>query len=74
MTTPLGFDALKGIVQRRIDPWPDHRTQGPNTRDSVQDAAVGALGVFFTPSPSCLESQRHRQQARDTRMLGPCVA
>ena len=64
MTTPLGFDALKGIVPRRIDPWPDHRTQGPNTRDSVQDAALGAWGVLFTPSPSCLESQRHRQQAK----------
>jgi hypothetical protein len=64
MTTPLGFDDLKDIVHRRIDLLPDHRTQGPNTRDSVQDAALGAFGIFFTPSPSFLDDQRHLQQTK----------
>ncbi len=64
MTNPLGFDALKGILQRRIDQLPDHRKKGPNTRYSVQDAALGAFGVFFTQSPSFLEYQRHLQQAK----------
>src|SRR5437660_6363951 len=64
MTNPLGFDALKGILQGRIDQLPDHRKAGPNTRYRVQDAALGAFGVFFTQSPSFLEYQRHLQQTK----------
>ena len=64
MTNPFGFDALKAIVQRRVTQLPDHRTTGPHTRYSIQDAAVGAFGIFFTQSPSFLEYQRHLQQAK----------
>ena len=62
MTTPLGFDNLKDILHRRIDALPDHRKPGPNTRYRIQDAALGAFGIFFTQSPSFLDSQRHLQQ------------
>ena len=34
------------------------RHQGPNTRYTIQDAALGAFGIFFTQSPSFLEYQR----------------
>jgi hypothetical protein len=64
MATPLGFDALKSILHRRIDALPDHRKAGPNTRYRIQDAALGALGIFFTQSPSFLEYQRHLQQTK----------
>ena len=64
MTIPLGFDALKGILHRRIDALPDHRKPGPNTRYRVQDAALGAFGIFFTQSPSFLDYQRHLQQTK----------
>jgi hypothetical protein len=58
MTHPLDFDSLKGILHRRTAPLPDHRQEGPNTRYAVQDAALGAFGLFFTHSPSFLAYQR----------------
>ena len=61
MTTPLGFDALQGILHRRIAHLPDHRKKGPNTRYAIHDAALGAFGIFFTQSPSFLEYQRRLQ-------------
>jgi hypothetical protein len=64
MTNALGFDALKGILPRRIKHLPDHRKPGPHTRYTIQDAALGAFGVFYTQSPSFLEYQRHLQQAK----------
>ena len=64
MTPPLGFDALKGILHRRIAHLPDHRKQGPNTRYAIQDAALGAFGIFFTQSASFLEYQRRLQQTK----------
>jgi hypothetical protein len=64
MTHPLGFDALKGILRRRIAQLPDHRHKGPNTRYAIQDAALGAFGLFFTQSPSFLEYQRRLQHTQ----------
>jgi len=64
MTNPLDFDALKGILHRRITPLPDHRHKGPNTRYAIQDAAFGAFGIFFTQSPSFLEDQRRLQHSK----------
>ena len=64
MTAPLGFDDLKGILHRRIAQLPDHRKDGPNTRYHIQDAAIGAFGIFFTQAPSFLDYQRHLQQAK----------
>jgi hypothetical protein len=64
MPHPWGFEALKGILHRRIAQLPDHRTKGPNTRYAIQDAALGALGIFFTQSASFLEYQRQLQQTK----------
>src|SRR5215510_7765729 len=64
MTNPLGFEALKGILHRQIAQLPDHRKQGPNTRYTIQDAALGAFGIFFTPSASFLEYQRRLQHTQ----------
>jgi len=64
MTTPLGFDALKGILHRRIAYLPDHRKESPNTQYAIHDAALGAFGIFFTQSPSFLEYQRRLQHTK----------
>lgn len=64
MTNPLGFEALKGILHRRMAQLPDHRKQGPNTRYTIQDAAWGAFGIFFTQSASFLEYQRRLQHTQ----------
>ena len=64
MANPLGFDALKGILQRQIAALPDFRHKGPNTRYTMQDAALGAFGIFFTQSPSFLEYQRRLQHTK----------
>lgn len=64
MTTPLGFDALKGILHHRLAHLPDHRKESPNTQYAIHDAALGAFGIFFTQSPSFLEYQRRLQQTK----------
>jgi hypothetical protein len=64
MTTPLGFEALKGILYRHIAHLPDHRKASPNTQYAIHDAALGAFGIFFTQSPSFLEYQRRLQQTK----------
>ena len=64
MTNPLSFDDLQAILHQCIDHLPDHRKHSPNTRYTMQDAALGAFGIFFTQSPSFLEYQRRLQQAR----------
>jgi hypothetical protein len=61
MPHPLDFDALKGILHRYTAQLPDYRKAGPNTRYAIQDAALGAFGIFFTQSPSFLEYQRRLQ-------------
>lgn len=79
MPNPLSFDALQGILHRHIDPWPNTR-QGPNTRYRLQDAILGAFGVFLTQSPSFLDYQRglqhHKGQNNARTLLGveqiPC--
>jgi len=64
MTNPLIFDDLQEILHRHIDPLPDYRKKGPNTRYRIQDAALGAFGIFLTQSPSFLDYQRTLQQTR----------
>jgi hypothetical protein len=55
MPNPLDFDALKGILHRRIDPLPDHHKPGPNTRYTIKDAVLGPFDIYDTLSPSFLE-------------------
>src|SRR5713101_6897168 len=62
MTNPLRFEALQSILHQRIDQLPDHRKEGPNTQYRIQDAALGAFGIFFTQSPSFLDYQRTLRQ------------
>ena len=64
MTNPLCFDDLQDIIHRHIDPLPDSRKKGPNTQYRIQDAALGAFGIFFTQSPSFLDYQRTLQQTK----------
>ena len=64
MQTPLGFEVLKDILHRWTAQLPDHRQESPNTRYAIQDAALGAFGIFFTQSPSFLEYQRWLQHTK----------
>jgi hypothetical protein len=61
MTNALDFDALKGILQRRINQLPDHRKP---THYPIKDATLGAFGIFYTQSPSFLDYQHHLQQSK----------
>src|SRR5262245_18934194 len=61
MPHPLDFDAVKGLLPQHTASWPDCRKAGPKTRYAIQDAALGAFGIFVTPSPSFLEYQRRLQ-------------
>jgi len=76
MTPLLCFDTLQAILHQGIAPLPDHRQPSPNTRYTIQDAALGAFGIFFTQSPSFLEYQRRLQASKgrnnaQTRMALP---
>ena len=71
MPNPGDGDALKRLLRRRIDPLPAHRHRGTNPRSSIQDATWGTWGIFYPPSPSFLESQRHHQQAKGHKNAWP---
>jgi hypothetical protein len=64
MTNPLSFDDLQAILHQHIAPLPDHRKPSPNTRYTIQNAVLGAFGLFFTQSPSFLEYQRRLQHTK----------
>src|SRR5512145_200314 len=64
MTNPLSFDDLQAILPQGIAHLPDHRQPSPNTRYTMQDAALGAFGIFFPQSPSFLEYQRQLQASK----------
>ena len=49
MTTPLGFDDLKGILHQWLDHLPDHRKQGPNTSLQHPGRRLGCLWHLFHP-------------------------
>jgi len=64
MPQPLSLDHLQAILRQHTAGLPDVRQPSPNTRYPIQNAALGAFGIFFTQSPSFLEYQRqlnHRQ-------------
>ena len=47
MTNPCSFDDLQGILHRHSAQLSDAR-KGKNTHYHIRDAALGALGIFFT--------------------------
>jgi hypothetical protein len=59
MPRPLSFDHLQAILRQHTAGLPDVRKPSPNTRYTIQNAALGAFGIFFMQSPSFLEYQRH---------------
>ena len=67
MTRPLSFDHLQAILRQHTAGLPDVRKPSPNTRYTIQNAALGAFGIFFMQSPSFLEYQRqlHQRQGHD---------
>lgn len=64
MTHLLRFDDLQASFHQCSDHLPDHRKPSPNTRYTIQDAVLGALGIFFTQSPSFVEYQRRLQHTQ----------
>ncbi len=62
MPLPLSFDHLQAILRQHTADLPDLRKPSPNTRYTIQGAALGAFGIFFTQSPSFLDYQRRLKQ------------
>ena len=62
MPRPLSFDHLQAILRQHTAGLPDVRKPSPNTRYTIQNAALGAFGIFFLQSPSFLEYQRQLNQ------------
>jgi hypothetical protein len=60
----LTFDELVSMFHQRLDQLPDHRQGGNNTTYDIKDAALGALAVFFSQSPSFLA---HQKKMEDTK-------
>ena len=67
MPRPLSLDHLQAILPQHTTGLPDVRKPSPNTRYTVQNAALGAFGIFFMQAPSFLEYQRqlHQRQGHD---------
>jgi hypothetical protein len=67
MPRPLSFDHLQAILRQYTTDLPDVRKPSPNTRYTIQNAALGAFGIFFLQAPSFLEYQRqlHHRQGHD---------
>ena len=47
MPQPLSFDHLQAILRQPTAGLPDVRKPSPNTRYTIQNAALGAFGIFF---------------------------
>ena len=62
MPRPLSFDHLQAILRQHTAGLPDVRKPSPNTRYTIQNAALGAFGIFFMQAPSFLEYQRQLNQ------------
>lgn len=60
----LTFDKLVRMFHQRLDQLPDHRKGGNNTTYDLKDAALGALAVFFTQSPSFLAHQKKMEDRK----------
>ena len=64
MPPPLSYDQLQAMLHQHTAQLPDFRKPSPNTCYTIQDAALGAFGLFFTQSPSFLEYQRRLQHSK----------
>src|SRR5215468_9856102 len=71
MARPLSFDHLQALLRQYTAGLPDVRKPSPNTRYTIQNAALGVFGIFFMQSPSFLEYQRqlHQRQGHDNAQL-----
>ncbi len=57
------FDHIIGYTRKVFRALPDHRT-GEDCIYEMEDGALGAFSVFFTQSPSFLDSQRKMELAK----------
>lgn len=57
------FQMMLDSVMSSLESIPEHRS-GKNIQYKIADAGLGALGVFFTQSPSFLAYQRHMEQSQ----------
>jgi hypothetical protein len=64
MSRPFSFDHLQALFRQYTAGLPDVRQLSPNPRYTIQNAAVGAFGIFFMQSPSFLEYQRLLNQCQ----------
>ena len=64
MTRPLGFDHLQALLRQYTTGLPDVRKPNPNTRYTIQNAALGAFGIFVMQSPASVT--RCRRTTRRT--------
>jgi hypothetical protein len=60
----LTFDQLVKLFHQQLDQLPGHRKSGNNTTYDIKDAALGALAVFFTQSPSFLARQKKMEDTK----------
>ena len=60
---PFNFRSIVQHMAELFETLPDTR-RGANSRYQIKDAAMSALGVFFTQCPSFLEFQRRMQDAQ----------
>src|SRR5262249_61716526 len=58
----VSVEQLQAILRQHTAALPDFRNPSPNSRYTVQGAALGAFGIFFMQSPSFLEYQRQLKQ------------
>jgi hypothetical protein len=64
MPQPLSFDHLQALLRQYTAGLPDVRKPSPNTRYTIQNAALSAFGIFFMQAPSFLEYQRQLHQCQ----------
>jgi len=64
MSQMLTFDKLVRLFHQQLDQLADHRKGGNNTRYEIKDAALGALAVFFTQTPSFLAYQKKMEEQK----------
>jgi hypothetical protein len=77
MTHPLDFEALEGLLHQCTAHWPDHRTEGPNTRYAIPDAAsdfrklplAAFCDVFARVRSQWKPTTNSKRRPRDLRLM-----